>query len=118
MLFLSKKILEQKYSSFEIKIILNAAIDGMIDCMDNVDGSEKGIVKNKFKIMYSSFESMSEEICNDIGSETGLKNLANSFLECFGVSKGILENVRVFTELSCFVIYHTDDVLGKGLKII
>ena len=118
LLFLAGKILEQRYPVADVKIITYSTIEGLVDFMDVVPADKKNDVKKIFGEMYAEFAIYSEEICSDIGSKQGLKNLADSFLVGLGMEKGLLENVRVFTELSGFVVYHTNDILNDEIVIV
>lgn len=118
LLFLSKKILEQRYSNTDVGVITYSAINGLIDFMDNVPTYKKDKVKKVFEKMYAEFEIYSEQICGDIGSEKCLKNLTTSFLSALGINNGLLEHTRVFTELSGFIVYHTNDILNDEIVII
>ena len=86
--------------------------------MDNVPTYKKDEVKKVFEKMYAEFEIYSEQICGDIGSEKCLKNLTTSFLSALGINNGLLEHTRVFTELSGFIVYHTNDILNDEIVII
>ena len=118
LLFLSKKILFQRYSATDVERIINATIYGLIDFMDVVPSDKKDEVKSMFWAMYYDFEKISEEICSDIGSEYGLQNLAESFLASCGVGKDTLGNMLVFTHLSGFVIHHTGDILNDEIVLL
>ena len=118
LLFLSKKILSQRYSATGVDRIINATIYGLIDFIDAVPSDKKDEVKSVFWAMYHDFEKMSEKICSDIGSEHGLRNLSNSFLASCGVEKDFLGNMLVFTYLSGFVIHHTNDILNDEIVLL
>lgn len=118
LIFISKKILSQKYSATGVDRIINATIYGLIDYIDVVPFDKKDEVKSLFWKMYHDFENMADEICSDIGSEYGLRNLAKSFLESCDVEKGILENMLLFTHLSGFVIHHTSDLLNDEIMLL
>ncbi len=118
LLFLSKKILSQRYSATGVSRIINATIYGLIDFMDNVPANKKDEVKSLFWSMYNEFERMSEEICEDIGSERGLRNLADSFLVSCGKEKCLFGHMTVFSHLSGFVIHHTSDILNNEIVLL
>ena len=118
LLFLSKKILSQRYSESGVDRIINATIYGLIDFMDAVPADKKDEVKSLFWAMYHEFEEMSEKICSDIGSEHGLRNLAASFLESCDKGKDLLGNMLVFAHFSGFVIHHTSDILNDELVLL
>ena len=118
LLFLSKKILSQRYSVSGVNRIINATIYGLIDFMDNVPANKKDEVKSVFWSMYNDFEKMSEEICGDISSERGLQNLADSFLVSCGKEKCLFGHMAVFAHLSGFVIHHTSDILNDEIELL
>lgn len=118
LLFLSKKILAQRYPATGVARIINATIYGLIDYMDNVPADKKDEVKSLFRSMYNDFDRMSEEICNDIGSERGLRNLADSFIVSCGKEKCTFGHMTVFTHLSGFVIHHTSDILNDDIVVL
>ena len=64
------------------------------------------------------FEKMSEEICGDISSERGLRNLADSFLVSCGKEKCLFGHMAVFAHLSGFVIHHTSDILNDEIELL
>ena len=90
----------------------------MIDFMDNVPANKKDEVKSVFWSMYNDFEKMSEEICGDISSERGLRNLADSFLVSCGKEKCLFGHMAVFAHLSGFVIHHTSDILNDEIELL
>ena len=118
LLFLSKKILSQRYSASSVDRIINATIYGLIDFMDAVPADKKDEAKSMFWTMYHDFDEMSEEICGDIGSEYGLRNLADSFLVSCGKEKCFLGHMSVFTHFSGFMIHHTSDILNDEIVLI
>lgn len=118
LLFLSKKILSQRYTTTDINRIINATIYGLIDLMDNVPSDKKDEVKRLFWSMYTVFDEMSEEICRDIGSERGIRNLADSFLESCGKEKCLFGHMTLFVHLSGFVIHHTNDILNDEIVLV
>ena len=118
LLFLSKKILSQRYSVVGVSRIINATIYGLVDFMDNVPSNKKDEVKHLFWSMYNEFEKMSEEICEDIRSEQGLHNLADSFLVSCGIEKCFLGHMSVFIHLSGFVLHHTGDILNNEMVLL
>ncbi len=117
LLFIAEKILEQRFSSTEIEIIIDSTIDGLIKFMDILPDDKKEEANRKFREMYTESETYFEEICSDIGSENGLKNLASAFLEDCGIGKDLFAHMRVFAEFSTLIIYHSESILGKGIII-
>ena len=117
-LFLAEKILEQRYSAVDINIIVSATINGLIASMDNIPENKKTEVKSMLREMYREVREYANEICGDIGSERGLKNLADAFIEDCGASKGLLSNMLVFGHFSAFVIHHTSDILNDEIVLI
>ena len=118
LLFLSKKILSQRYSASGVNRIINATIYGLIDFMDNVPAAKKDEVKSLFWAMYADFDKMSEEICKDISSERDLRNLAHSFLSGCGKEKDFSGHMMVFAHLSSFIIHHSKDILTDEIEIL
>lgn len=118
-LFLSKKILSQRYSDIQVGRIIFGASCGIIDYMDTriVSADKKDDAKSLFWSMYDDTKVHGEEICNDIGSKDGLKNLSKSFLEDCGLQNGFLENLAVFTLFSGFIIHHTSDILTDKIEL-
>lgn len=117
-LFLAEKTLELRYPASVIRVIADSTINGLIDFMDSVPAGQKSECKKLLKEMYAEVKDYAQEICSDIGSERGLKTLADTFIEDCGANKGLLSNVLVFTHFSEFVIHHTSDILNDEIVII
>lgn len=118
-LLISKKLLQEKYSSKDADLIINAAIDGVVlSLFKDVPTELQDTTSQKFKEMFSDIE----EDCNltncNTNSEQGLKNFASSFLEWCGVGKSFIGHTIVFTYFSSFIIHHLVDVVGNGFIII
>ena len=118
LLFLTRKILGARYDLNDTKLIVEATIEGVFDYMDGLPKEQKGEVKTLFKEMYKETESFLNEICNDIGSEQGLKELTTSFLNDCGVEKDMFSHMHAFALFSGFIIHHTSDILNDSIIII
>ncbi len=118
LLFLAEKIMAQRYSASTIRVIANCTIDGLVDYMDIVPTPQKGNCKRLLHQMYQEVRSYSEEICTDISSKRGLKNLSEAFLKDCGGEKELVGDLLVFTDFTGFIIYHTSDILNDEITIV
>lgn len=118
LLFIARKILEQRYSDEVVYAITRSAIAGMVSFMDVIPTNKKEEMTDLFLKMYTEVEDYAEEICSDIGSKNGLKNLSKAFLEDCGLENGLLENLHIFTFFSEFIIHHVNDILNDEIIIV
>ena len=116
-IFLMSKILEQKHSDSDIKTMRNSAINGVIENLEFIPEKVKNETKSFLKDLYNTSSDYFENICSDIGSESGLKKLADSFIEDCGANKGLLSNVMVFAHFSKYIIFHTSDILNDKIEL-
>ena len=117
-LFISKKLLEEKYSSQDADVIINSTIDGITLFMANIPDETRDDVNKHFRKMFAEFEEDCKSTNCDVYSEQGLRNLATSFLEWCGIEHCILGHTLVFTHLSSFIIHHLGGVIGSDFTII
>lgn len=112
LLFLTRKILETRFASEDTQIIIGAASDGVFDYMSNISEEEREIARDFLGEYYPEIEIKLDEICNDIGSEQGLKQLATSFLRDCDTDVVFTNHLSMFAMFSGFIIHHTSDILN------
>lgn len=115
LLFLSRKILEQRFSKNDARIIVSSAVSGLFEYMDEIPKEKKPEGIRLFKELHTENDSYLEDACADLGSEQGLKDLTSSFLRDCGAEKGFYNHLSAFTMFSGFIIHHTNDILNDKI---
>ncbi|MBQ9975869.1 MAG: hypothetical protein IJP16_05100 [Clostridia bacterium] len=118
LLYLSSKILEQKYSECEVDTIIDSAIDGLFDFMDCVPTHKKPEAKKTTKEHYFDFKETLELLCSNINDENTIHKISDDFIEYFQINHTSQNHFLIFTEFSLFVIHHTQDILNDNIQLV
>ena len=115
LLYLSQKILEQKYPISDVSITIDSAINGIVDLLDSVKLDDKSEVKTLMKNHYLDF--LVEESIN-IFEEIGMHELVNLFEENLEIEHSFQSHFRIFTEFTLFIKYHAGDILNDKIELV
>ena len=113
-LFLSKKIVERKYSNKDIDVFINEAVNYICKSLSEDKSKEMPGDKNLINKILSNLSSFDI----DITLMKDLDKLVKSFEKDWGLKTSKEIDMKVFNELLTFIINHTKSLLDNNIKVI
>lgn len=115
LLYISQKILELKYTQNDVKRIINASINGIVDLFDTIDSSMKLEFKKHFKEGYIE---LFDDINLDIFKEELMHELVTYFENDLNLEPNALNHQLIFVDFTLFIKYHASDILNDDIILV
>ena len=115
LLFISGRILNTKYSSFDVSLIIHNAIIGIVDLLDDIDVASKPQLKDTLNETYKNIVD-NDEI--NIFSDDDMHKLTDCFLDNCKYEKIFTNHLHFYLEFTLFIKYHTADILDKRIILL